>query len=150
MNKCKKKSVQWPVLSIVYCLLYSIDCLLSTWYCKICYVLCILPLYCLLHRDDKSDSTIEGGIMTMTFIKKRPRQKNNKSTNFNRRSRQCVDHTFYTAPGTPTAPETHTMWWSFRPSSQGSRGLQTHPQTHPLVEQARKKSSYLGRRRKLP
>ena len=54
MNKWREK--KWPVLSIIYCLLYSIYCLLYTWNCKIFYVLCVLPLYCLLHRDDKSDT----------------------------------------------------------------------------------------------
>ena len=54
MNKWREK--KWPVLSIIYCLLYSIYCLLYTWNCKIFHVLCVLPLYCLLHRDDKSDT----------------------------------------------------------------------------------------------
>ena len=52
-TSAKKKN--WPVLSIIYCLLNSIYCLIYTWNCKIFHFLCVLPLYYLLHRNDKSD-----------------------------------------------------------------------------------------------
>ena len=144
MNKWREK--KWPVLSIIYCLLYSIYCLLYTWNCKIFHVLCVLPLYCLLHRDDKSDTKRwhhdhglhikigHGKSITSQLIL--TNGLNNASI-----TRSTPHHA--DSPRNPTMQcDDHFV----PPSSQGSRGLQTHP----LVEQRVKKSSHLGSLGKLP
>ena len=137
MNKWREK--KWPVLSIIYCLLYSIYCLLYTWNCKIFHVLCVLPLYCLLHWDDKSDTKrwhhdhglhikighgksitsqliLTNGLNNVSITRSTPRHADSPRIP----TMQCDDH-FVPAP-----------------SSQGSRGLQTHPDPDPSSSAWRK------------
>ena len=140
MNKWREK--KRPVLSIIYCLLYSIYCLLYTWNCKIFHVLCVLPLYCLLHRDDKSDTKRWHHDHGLHIKIGHGKSKTSQVILTNGLNNVSITRSTPHHADSPRNPTMQCDDHFVPPSSQGSRGLQTHP----LVEQRVKKSSHLGRR----